>query len=170
MHTFSTFRYKMGKIAIPMEAVPTKTKTKSEGKNNEYRVNESMRGGVSSPLAHEAKREKAEAIDSGFTSFGVWSILYSISVALSQGAEMFVQLAACSFDCGQGVCQDVCATCSLQFRLRVFADTDGADMFVQLAACSFDCGSLRTMKVPPVLDTTVVGGRRLQQSRCRNNE
>ena len=122
MHTFSTFRYKMGKIAIPMEAVPTHTHThkkkkkkKSEGKNNEYRVNESMRGGVSSPLAHEAKREKAKAIDSGFTSFGVWSILYSISVALSQGAEMFVQLAACSFDCRQGGCRDVCATCSLQF-------------------------------------------------------
>ena len=94
----------------------------------------------------------------------------AVLLADRECAEMFGQLAACSFDCGQGVCQDVCATCSLQFRLRVFADSDGADMFVQLAACSFDCGSLRTMKVPPVLDTTVVGGRRLQQSRCRTNE
>ena len=88
----------------------------------------------------------------------------------SDDAEMFVQLAACNFDCGQWGCRDVCTTCSFQFWLWKFADNEGANMFVQLAACSFDCGSLRTMRVPPVLDTTVVGGRRLQQSRCRINE
>ena len=76
---------------------------------------------------------------------------------------MFVQLAACSFGCGQGGCRDVCATCSLQFWLRagrvprclcnlqlavLISDSEGAEMFVQLAACSFDCGCLRTLIVP----------------------